>query len=91
MPVHTFDMSAYLLKNIHFVDSTIFDGRFVVKFVITEDGSISGEKMIRGIGGECDKEILRVVKAMPRWTPGKQRGVPVKVYYTLPIQFCNRG
>lgn len=90
MPAHTFDMSEYLLKNIHLVDSTIFDGRFVIKFVVNEDGSISNGKIIRGINEECDKEILRVVQAMPKWTPGKRRGVPVKVYFTIPIQLCTR-
>ena len=62
-------------------------GKVFVNFVVEPDGSISEVKLIRGIGGGCDEEAIRVVKAMPRWVPGKQRGVPVRVYFNLPIKF----
>jgi protein TonB len=42
---------------------------------------------MRGIGGGCDEEAIRVVKAMPKWIPGKQRGVAVRVFFNLPIKF----
>ena len=58
-----------------------------LKFVVEKDGSISDVKVLRGIGGGCDEEAVRVVKSMPTWKPGKQRGQPVRVYYTLPIDF----
>lgn len=62
-------------------------GRVVVKFVVCENGTLCNEEVIRGIGGGCDQEVIRVVKAMPNWKPGKQNGKAVKVYYTLPVSF----
>jgi protein TonB len=52
-----------------------------------EDGSITDVRVRRGIGGGCDEEALRVIKAMPKWIPGKQSGQPVNVQYDLPIKF----
>jgi protein TonB len=43
--------------------------------------------VVHGIGGGCDEEALRMVAGMPRWKPGKQNGIPVKVYFTIPIKF----
>jgi periplasmic protein TonB len=62
-------------------------GRVFVNFVVEADGSITEVKLIRGIGGGCDEEALRVVRSMPKWVAGKQRGVPVRVYFNLPIKF----
>jgi periplasmic protein TonB len=62
-------------------------GKVFVNFVVEADGSISDVRLIRGIGGGCDEEAIRVVRAMPKWVPGKQRGVPVRVYFNLPIKF----
>ncbi len=62
-------------------------GRVFVNFVIEKDGSVSHLKILRGIGGGCDEEAIRVVKMMPRWTPGEQRGEKVRVSYNLPIKF----
>lgn len=62
-------------------------GRVYVTFVVETDGSITAINIVRGIGGGCDEEAVRVVKSMPRWTPGKQRGVPVRVQFNLPIKF----
>lgn len=66
-------------------------GTVFVTFVVEPDGSISNVKTLRGIGGGCDEEALRVVKSMPRWTPGKQRGKPVRVQFNLPIRFVLQG
>jgi protein TonB len=55
--------------------------------VVDKDGKIRDAKVLRGIGGGCDEEAIRVVKAMPAWKPGKQRGKPVTVQYNLPIRF----
>ena len=52
-----------------------------------KDGRISNAHVKRDIGGGCGAEALRVVNSMPRWKPGKQRGKPVRVEYTLPINF----
>ena len=62
-------------------------GRVFVTFVVEVDGSISDVRVLRGIGGGCDEEAIRVVRAMPKWVPGKQRGVPVRVQFNLPIKF----
>jgi protein TonB len=63
------------------------EGRVFVQFVVGKDGSLTDVTVIRGIGGGCDQEAMRVVKGAPRWKPGKQRGKPVKVKMVLPITF----
>jgi len=65
-------------------------GVVFVTFVVMENGSIQNVKVVRGIGGGCDEEAVRVVKKMPKWKPGKQRGKPVRVQYNLPIRFILR-
>lgn len=62
-------------------------GRVYVTFVVEKDGSVSGVKVLRDIGGGCGAEAVRVVKSMPKWTPGKQRGKAVRVQYNLPVNF----
>lgn len=62
-------------------------GKVFVQFVVETDGSITDVKVIRGIGGGCDEEALRLIKNMPRWNPGLQRNVPVRVRFNMPIHF----
>ncbi|MBD8389820.1 energy transducer TonB [Dysgonomonas sp. BGC7] len=62
-------------------------GRVTIRFVVTKNGTISDVTVIRGIDPSCDREAVRVVKAMPKWIPGKQNGLNVPVYFTLPIVF----
>ncbi|MDZ7742346.1 MAG: energy transducer TonB [Bacteroidota bacterium] len=62
-------------------------GRVFVTFVVETDGSVTDVRILRGIGGGCDEEALRVVKSMPKWNPGKQRGKPVRVQFNLPVKF----
>lgn len=62
-------------------------GRVLVGFIVEKDGSITETEVVKGIGGGCDEEALRVVKAMPKWKPGKQDGKPVRVHFLLPIIF----
>lgn len=62
-------------------------GKVFITFVVNEEGKITDAKVLRGIGGGCDEEALRVIKAMPPWTPGKQNGRSVPVQYNLPINF----
>ncbi|MCE1201791.1 MAG: energy transducer TonB [Bacteroidia bacterium] len=62
-------------------------GRVFVNFVVEPDGSVSNVKVIRGIGGGCDEEAIRVVQSMPKWVPGRQRGKPVRVSFNLPVRF----
>ena len=65
-------------------------GTVYVNFVVEKDGSITQIKIIRGIGGGCDEEAMRVVQMMPKWKPGKQRGKEVRVAYDMPIKFTLR-
>lgn len=62
-------------------------GKVYVTFVVGQDGSVSYAKVARGVDPSLDKEALRVVNVLPKWKPGKQRGNPVNVSYTLPIEF----
>jgi TonB family protein len=80
----------YLADSLHYPRAAIennIQGRVFVTFIIEKDGSISNVRVLRGIGGGCDEEALRVVQNMPKWIPGKQRGKPVRVQYNLPIKF----
>ena len=62
-------------------------GRVFIGFVVETDGSISNVKVLRGIGGGCDEEAVRVIKSLPKWKPGKQRGKAVRVSYQIPVNF----
>ncbi len=62
-------------------------GRVIVQFVVNRDGTIVDAKVVRGVDPYLDKEALRVVNMMPKWTPGKQRGKAVRCQFTLPVQF----
>jgi protein TonB len=80
----------YLAQNIKYpqiAKEAGITGRVFVNFVIDKEGNVTDVKVLRGIGGGCDEEAVRVVKNMPKWSPGKQRGKPVKVSYNLPIKF----
>ena len=80
----------YVSKNIKYPQiarETGIQGRVFVNFVVEPDGSVSNVTVLRGIGGGCDEEAMRVVKNMPKWKPGKQRGKAVRVQYMLPVNF----
>jgi protein TonB len=62
-------------------------GRVFVTFVVEKNGSVTDVRVLRGIGGGCDEEAIRVVQNMPKWSAGKQRGKPVRVQFNLPIKF----
>jgi len=66
-------------------------GTVYVTFVVEPDGKVSNVQILRGIGGGCDEEAIRVIKAMPKWNPGKQRGKPVRVQFNMPIKFTLQG
>jgi protein TonB len=80
----------FLSQNLHYpaeAKETNITGTVYIYFVVEPDGSISSLKVKRGIGAGCDEEALRVVRLMPVWSPGKQRGMPVRVQFTLPVKF----
>ena len=62
-------------------------GRVTVSFVVETDGSITDVKVARSVDPFLDREAMRIVKAMPKWTPGKKDGKPVRVKYTVPVVF----
>lgn len=62
-------------------------GRVIIQCIIEEDGSVSNPKVVRSVDEELDKEAMRVIGAMPKWTPGKMKGEPVRCKYSLPITF----
>ena len=83
----------YLGKNIKYPSMARengITGTVYVTFVVEGNGEISDVKKLRGIGGGCDEEAMRVVKAMPSWKAGKQNGKSVRVQYNLPIKFTLR-
>ena len=81
----------YLKENMQYPEEAKKDGiegRVLCKFVVEKDGSISGVRVLRSSGNESlDQEAVRVLSAMPNWTPGMQRGNPVRVLYTVPVNF----
>lgn len=62
-------------------------GTVYVTFVVERNGSVTDVKVLRGIGGGCDEEAIRVIENMPKWNAGKQRGKPVRVQFNMPIKF----
>lgn len=62
-------------------------GRVIVKLVVEKDGSVSDVTVIRGVDKDLDREAMRVVRAMPKWQPGKNNGQAVRCYYNLPVTF----
>ncbi|HRH69424.1 MAG: energy transducer TonB [Flavobacteriales bacterium] len=87
------ELYKYLGKNVKYPsmesDAGI-QGRVFVEFVVSNDGSITEVVLKRGVSGGLDKEATRVVKGMPKWTPGKMNGKAVKVRYILPVNFVLR-
>lgn len=80
----------YLVANIKYPASAVKakkQGRVIVTFIVQKDGSITHAKIAKSIDPELDAEALRVVKGMPKWTPGTQNGKPVNVKYTVPVKF----
>ena len=81
---------AYIARNIKYPEAAKkekIEGRVFVTFVIEKDGQVSSAKILRDIGGGCGEEAIRVVKSMPKWKPGTQRGNPVRVQFNLPVSF----
>ena len=63
-------------------------GRVYVTFVVDKTGEVANAKIARGVDPALDREALRVVNSLPKWTPGKQRGQTVNVSFTVPINFA---
>jgi len=63
------------------------DGKVVVSFIVNKNGSISDIKIIKSLDPDCDNEVLRVIRKMPRWKPGTEKGKPVRSEYVIPVVF----
>jgi TonB family protein len=82
---------AFMVQNIKYPEQAKkngIQGKVFVTFVIESDGSISDVKVLRGIGGGCDEEAVRVIKLMPKWNPGMQEGKAVRTQFNIPIKFA---
>lgn len=71
----------------HLAKEAGIGGVVIVQFIIEKDGSVGDVKIVRGLGGGCNEEAIRVVKMMPKWTPGRQRGRAVRITCHLPLNF----
>lgn len=90
MPKFPGDINRYLADNIRYpalASEQGIEGQVVLEFVVGVDGRVSNIQVKRGQGGGLTEEAVRVVKGMPKWTPGEQNGRTVPVYYTLPVRF----
>ena len=84
------ELMKYISMNVHYPEAAMktgTQGRVVVQFIIEEDGTVSDARVVQRVSDELDAEALRVVSAMPKWTPGRQKGQPVRVKYTMPVTF----
>ena len=83
-------LNSWLSKNLRYppiAEENGIKGRVVCQFVVERDGSISDIRVVRSVDPSLDKEAVRVIKAMPKWIPGKQNGSSVRVKFTLPVTF----
>lgn len=83
-------LMSYISQNKHYPTIAAengIHGRVIVGFVVERDGSINDVNILRGVDPSLDKEALRIVRSMPKWTPGKQNGSAVRVKYQIPVSF----
>jgi len=80
----------YMERNLRYPSQAQEDGiqgKVFLSFVVEKDGSITDVKVLKGIGFGCDEEAMKVIKKSPLWKPGKNKGIPVRVRYNMPINF----
>lgn len=80
----------FLIRNILYPETAKAQrtqGRVIVQFIVEPDGSITNTAVLRSVDAALDREALRVISTMPKWSPGKQRGVAVRTKYTVPVTF----
>jgi TonB family protein len=80
----------YLYKHIKYPKRALLngvEGMVIAQIMINNDGKVERPKILRGIGQDCDEEVLRILESMPEWTPGRQNGRKVKVRMKIPVQF----
>lgn len=80
----------YLIQNMKYpedAEKQKVEGHVIARFIVETDGSISDVNVVKQVFPSLDAEAIRVLQAMPKWTPGKQNGKPVRVKYTVPVTF----
>ena len=83
-------MMKYIMENMKYPEQAMkegIQGRVAVRFIVEKDGSISDVKPVLSVHPLLNKEAVRVVESMPKWTPGKHNGKPVRVRFNLPVMF----
>lgn len=93
MPSFKGNVNTWLISHLRFSKRIIREGvyvRVMVKFIVKSDGRLSDFSIYRSTNHEFDTKVLRVMKKMPKWNPGKHNGIPVSCYYILPIMLCPR-
>lgn len=84
----------YLSENLRYPPNAQrkgIEGTVIVAFVVNTDGTTTDIEILRSVGGGCDEEVIRIVKGSPKWTPGMQRGTPVRARMRLPLRFMLGG
>jgi TonB family protein len=84
----------YLMENLRYptiAQRKGIEGTVIVAFVVNTDGTTTDIEILRSVGGGCDEEVIRIVKGSPKWTPGMQRGTPVRTRMRLPLRFMLGG
>lgn len=87
-------MNKFVMRNLRYPDIALencIQGTVIASFIVERDGSISNIEILKSIGGGCDEEVIRIIHKMPKWTPGYQRGVPVRVKMKMPLKFKMSG
>ena len=83
-------MLEFIEKNLRYpkaLEETCVQGRVIVAFVVERSGKLSNVKVVKSVHPALDKEALRIVKLMPKWIPGRQNGITVRVKYIIPVTF----
>ena len=89
-PGGSVELMKFLSENVKYPEAALkagTQGRVVAQFIVEADGSITNIKVLKKVSDEIDAEAVRVIKAMPKWKPGMQKGQPVRVKYTIPVTF----
>lgn len=84
------ELLKYISNNIRYPQIATengIQGKVVVKFVVETDGSVGNVQILQGRDRSLDEEAIRVIKTLPKWVPGRHNGIPVRVYFTLPVRF----
>jgi protein TonB len=87
-------LMSYLSKHINYPPMAAennIQGKVILQFVVEKDGKVGEVKVARSVDKDLDREAVRVVKTLPKFTPGRQNGQAVRVWYTLPVTFKLQG